>query len=131
MFSDNFKQLSNSIQVVIFTEVYPNYAVAVDRGETCTGLKLPMGSSPSVPAPGIASWCLQRSCRVLSGGRCLLLSVPGQDVPVHQNPHHAGLPWPRDQPQLAGLHSLDLVGLASLPLSNAPFFLVGPLGDEK
>lgn len=41
------------------------------------------------------------------------------------------LPWPRDQPLLAGLRSLDLVRLASLPLSNAPFFLVGPLGDEE
>lgn len=31
MFSDNFRQLSNSIQVDTFVEVYTSYAVALDR----------------------------------------------------------------------------------------------------
>lgn len=92
-------------------------------GKSWTELKLPMGSSPSVAAvptaPGIASWCLQRSWRVLGGG---MSPVCLAEIYLCTRTPSMLLPWPRDQALLAVLHSLRLAGLASLPLSNAPFF---------
>lgn len=92
-------------------------------GKSCTGLKLPKGSSPSVAAvptaPGGAPHGACRGVAKLSGGISPL--CPAEMYLCTRTPSMQ-LPWPRDQAQMAELHSLDLARFASIPLSNAPIF---------
>lgn len=137
MFSAIFIQLSNCIQVVLFVEkfIQVKLLLLLD-GESSTGLNLKMGSlslqPPTLPysdCKGVAECGVEVSpphCARPEVYSCTenqsALPPPGPGI----KPGSPGTP----HVLLAGLHSLNLVGLASLPLSNAPCCSVGLLGDE-
>lgn len=89
-----------------------------------------MGSSPPVVTVPVALQSVE--------WRRLLLAVPALRCIYVLKTQVSCYPGPEMKPRspaalrvpLAGLRSLDLGGLAILPLSNAPFFSVGPVGDE-